>query len=179
MSLILITDQNYRFNNRRLNDVMKKKCIYNLYQWFIVILTIIAFMSFALGIILEQFQLSSKINLFVLDLHLIVKMIGCILALCCSVHILVLFFQSVLSKQKHSFIWLLLHQAIPLFLPICLYMVISAIWGRLDINLSEILCGVFSGVASSILVLVLDRRQRLVQKVLSWTAPEYLSRTEE
>ena len=52
---------------------MKKKCIYNLYQWFIVILTIIAFMSFALGIILEQFQLSSKINLFVLDLHLIAK----------------------------------------------------------------------------------------------------------
>lgn len=152
---------------------MRKFSFFKIYTGFIISLTGIALLSFAVGAILEIFNSSSNLDTIISIAHSIVEITGSVLAIFCTIHILVILIRSVLPKSEHSFIWFLFHQAFPLVVPLISFVFIRIFWGAEIFDIMELLCGILAGLVSSILVLIMDRRHNLAEEVLRFVAPEY------
>ena len=78
-----------------------------------------------------------------------------------------------MKNTKHSFVWLVQQQAIALFAPILLAVLIKLFSGNLDNELKDMMVGVCSGIVSSIIILVMDRKHHLADNIIKHIAWEY------
>ena len=153
---------------------MKKTFLFRIYQWVVVLLTAIALLSFVVYYVAEQFpNMSVENRPWLSSLHSVVRLIGRILALCCTGHVLILVWKHLCSKPKHSFVWHVKQELVPLVFPIVAYLIISAYSGTLEFGFSDLFCGILGGIISSIIVLIMDRKHTLAEAFIKAVAPEF------
>ena len=154
--------------------VPPKRGYFWLYQVFVLMASLLAiilysfnwFTSEALGISSERMMgipsvlKSASLIIFYSELYLAVV---CVLAI---------FIYSICSR--HSVIWALGKLCIPVVAPLGVFLWFRLLSGDLYNALSEVIIGVVSGIISSVIVVVLDRKHSLANKVLKYAAPEYL-----
>ena len=80
---------------------------------------------------------------------------------------------------KHSIVWLISRQALQLFTPLFMVVLISFLNGDPFEGMSSIIIGVASGVISSLIVLFWNRDEQLIKSVLSRIAPDLLKDDEK
>ena len=102
----------------------------------------------------------------------LLKMLRGILGLACVIHVITLLLVSL--KGEHSFLWLIIQQYRPLAVSILVAFMITVIQQGDDTVFESLLIGIASGVISSIIVLIMDRKNTLVDNVLKHSIPEYL-----
>lgn len=75
---------------------------------------------------------------------------------------------------KQSFFWVFGKLCVPIVAPIGVFLWFRLLSGDLYNALSDVIIGCVSGIISSVVVVVLDRKHSLAEKVLKYAAPEYL-----
>lgn len=156
-------------------QVKRKNRFFKIYQTFILILcaiSVILFMAWYIPEILVNESTSGWITSCKNIAHSLMSLLIYILGLLFTGHIITILVRFIFSKQ-HSFIWLLEKQAVPLIAPIITVLFIKLFSGQLDGWFSDMIVGIFSGVVSSIIVLILDRKHILADTLTKRFAWEY------
>ena len=156
---------------------MIKSRLFNIYCIIVLALNIIALFCSVCGCLIETFPSSDRMVTISHNLHNITHIIGCILALSCTIHLSIIFFQSVLRNNRHSFMWLLIKQGRPIIVSIIFFIIIGVLAGNSFIRSGELISGVLSGMISSVLVLLLDHNHTLASKILDTIYPDLQNKT--
>lgn len=111
---------------------------------------------------------------WVSSIYSILSIEGEVLALFLTGHIITILIRTLRSQKRRSFIWIVYQEAIPLVIPLMVFGMINCLHGSLNLHFSELLVGIIGGVISSIIVLVLNRKNNLPDCILRALAPEFL-----
>lgn len=152
----------------------EKSRLFICYQNIILVICAITLLFFAVWMIINSFPALFKEEWMVAlkdTAYVLLRLSTIVLGLFCLIHLMVLLGRSLFTK--HSFVWLVAQQIIPLAFPILVVFLIKLFSGQFDDKLSDVIVGVFSGIISSIIVLFLDRNHRLAHNIIQHAAWEY------
>lgn len=150
------------------------KRLYAIYEGTVVYISLITFVLFVISDIpqlLGGIKLSARVVNVADIAHSLMIILCHVLGLICATHLIVILIGSFVTK--HSLIWLIGKYSLPLFIPLLAVVSIKFYSNQLNDEISSLIVGVIAGIASSIIVLILDRKAALANNVLKHLAWEY------